>query len=60
MARLKRLWNVVYNVLVMPEHVMGRPAFTETAPAESPRKPAFHRVGETQRVTLEPGDPGHS
>lgn len=25
MARLKRIWNVMYNVIVMPDRVMGTP-----------------------------------
>lgn len=25
MARLKRIWNVMYNVIVMPDCVMGSP-----------------------------------
>lgn len=58
MPRLKRFWNVVYNVLVMPDHVMGRFRPVDATASAAPVKPGFNRGAETPRATLEPGDPG--
>ena len=58
MPRLKRIWNVVYNVLMMPDHVMGRHHPVDAGATTVPVKPGFGRTTEPPRARLEPGDPG--